>query len=208
MFNVLKPGYRITPILIAINILVFLSLISLNGSYSNFSVQSVLQLGANYSPLVENGQWWRLLSSVFLHLSVTHLLFNTISLHILGKLIEPLLGSTLFVCVYLVTGIIGSTASYIFNQDVISAGASGAIFGLFGIFASLMLTKIFKPEIRKQMINNIGTILVINIGLSLFFPVDNAAHIGGLISGTAVGVLLLPHIKRQLMKILLKNETF
>jgi rhomboid protease GluP len=191
------PGFKVSPTLALINLIIFLILCVVNLSFSQFSSQSLLLLGANFHPLVEQGQWWRLLSSVFLHLSIAHLVFNCISLLFLGRLLEPILGYGKFLLVYLTTGILAGLASFWFNDHVISAGASGAIFGLFGIFITLLLSNIFPPRLRNYWLKSIGGILVLNLAMGLFLPIDNAAHIGGLISGILAGFFILPTIKKQ-----------
>lgn len=194
------PGFKVTPALMVMNLFMFLVLAISNLSLSNFSVQSGITLGANYGPMVLDGQWWRLVSSLFLHWSLMHLVFNTVSLLFLGRMIEPLIGHTTFLTVYLITGICSGLASLYFNQNVVSAGASGAIFGLFGVFVSLLMSNLVRKDVRIQWLKSIGAILAINLVMGLFLPVDNAAHIGGLASGVVIGLALLPLIKSNMMK--------
>ena len=199
----LRSGYRVTPILLIANCLVFITLVIASQSFSMFHPITLLKFGANYSGLIDQGQVWRFLSSVFLHLSVTHLLFNSVSLVILGRFIEPLLGTTAFLAVYLLAGIAGSAASYVFNPGVLSAGASGAIFGLFGVFIAILLGKMIRPDVRNAWAKNIATILILNLAMGLILPVDNAAHIGGLVSGIVLGLLLKKKKKKRLLRHLL-----
>ncbi|MBU2862617.1 rhomboid family intramembrane serine protease [Reinekea forsetii] len=199
-----RQGYIATPIILILNCAIFLALVVVSRSLDAFHPITLLKFGANYSKLVEAGQVWRLVSSIFLHLGLMHLLFNSVSLVILGRFIEPLVGSGLFIAIYLLTGIAGSTASYFFNQGVLSAGASGAIFGLFGVFIAVLLGKLIQPELSKVWGKNIAMILGINLLMGLFLPVDNAAHIGGLVSGIALGYASLPVIKKRLLRHLLK----
>jgi rhomboid protease GluP len=199
----LRSGYLVTPLLLIANCLVFIALVAVSQSFSQFHPMTLLKFGANYSGLVEQGQTWRLLSSVFLHLSVTHLLFNSVSLVILGRFIEPLLGTSAFLAVYIAAGIVGSAASYLFNPGVLSAGASGAIFGLFGVFIAILLGKMIRPDVRNAWAKNIATILILNLGMGFFLPVDNAAHIGGLTTGIVLGLCLVPLMKKRLLRHLL-----
>ncbi|WP_320824162.1 rhomboid family intramembrane serine protease [Reinekea sp.] len=202
-----QPGFRVTPALLILNLLMFLAVALVNGNFSQFSAQSLLMLGANYSSFVEQGQWWRFLTSMFLHLSLTHLVFNSASLFVLGRFIEPLLGSTAFLLVYLVSGLTGSLASYLFNPGVLSAGASGAIFGLFGIFLAVLLSNIVRPDLRKEWLKSVGAVLAINLGLGLFLPIDNSAHLGGLASGVVLGLILLPWMRSRLRRFLNNDLT-
>jgi len=112
----------------------------------------------------------------------------------------------MFTIVYLTTGICGSLASYWFNKGVLSAGASGAIFGLFGVFIALLLSNMIEAKKRAELLKSVGVILVINLGLGLILPVDNAAHIGGLLSGTIIGTLLLPLMREKRRKMLNENH--
>jgi len=202
-----QPGFRVTPALLILNLLMFLVVAAVNGNFSQFSPQSLLMLGANYSNFVDQGQWWRFLTSMFLHLSLTHLVFNSASLFVLGRFIEPLLGSTVFLLVYLVCGLTGSLASYLFNPGVLSAGASGAIFGLFGIFLAVLLSNIVRPDLRKEWLKSVGAVLAINLGLGLFLPIDNSAHLGGLASGVVLGLILLPWMRSRLRRFLNNDLT-
>lgn len=197
--NLLKPapGYKVSPALVAINVLVFIALAILNLSLTEYSIQSLYMLGANSSQWIDQGQWWRMVTSLFLHFGLMHLLFNSVSLLFLGRFLEPLLGHTVFLVLYLLMGIGASLTSYIFNKDVISAGASGAIFGLFGIFIVLMLTNLIERRVRQEWLKSIGVILAINLGMGLILPVDNAAHLGGLAAGLICGVLVMPWIRRR-----------
>lgn len=192
------PGYKVSPALVLINIVVFLALAIMNLSLTDYSVQSLYWLGANFSPWVDQGQWWRLLSSLFLHFGLMHLLFNSVSLLFLGRFLEPLLGHTVFFVLFLVMGITASLTSYVFNKEVISAGASGAIFGLFGIFIVLLLSNLVEKRVRQEWLKSVGVILAINLGMGLILPVDNAAHLGGLFSGLVCGLLAMPWIKMRL----------
>ena len=129
-----------------------------------------------------------------------HLIFNSVSTLFLGRFLEPLLGHVAFIVVFLVTGLCASMASYVFNKEVYSAGASGAVFGLFGLFIVLVLSNLVRPEVRNEWLKSIGVILAINLGMGLVLPVDNAAHLGGLASGLVAGVIALPLIRARLRR--------
>lgn len=167
---------------------------------SEFSTNSIIKLGANFEPLVNEGQWWRLLTSVFLHLSVMHLAVNCMSLLFLGRLLEPALGNILFALNYVVLGVAASYASYWFNTNVISAGGSGAVFGLLGVFIAFLFVGPVQRDARNAWLQGIGVIVGLNLLAGLFLPVDNAAHIGGLVAGLAVGFVLTPFISSRLKR--------
>lgn len=153
---------------------------------------SLLDFGANYGPLVAGGEYWRLLSSVFLHIGIMHLALNSLGLLIYGMLLERAFGSLRFAFIYLASGLAGSTASFVANPLAISAGASGAIFGLLGALASCFLTgrgSLGRGSRRDAA--GIGVLVAINLAWGFMVPgIDNWAHIGGLAMGFALGGVL------------------
>lgn len=189
-----------TPVLILSFVLMFLIMSAMNLSFSQYSVQSLYWLGVNFAPWVEQGQYWRWVSSLFIHFGLMHLAFNSISIMFMGRMLEPLLGPISFIGLFLVSGIGGSAASFFFNEPVYSAGASGGVFGLFGAFAAILLSGITSREFRDQWLKTIGGILAINLVLGFVLPVDNAAHLGGLATGFVMGWLLLPGLIRKLRR--------
>jgi membrane associated rhomboid family serine protease len=136
-----KEGYFITPILIYLNIAVFIIMMVAGLGFMSFKGQDLLIWGANFRPSTTGGEWWRLLSSSFLHGGIMHLLFNMYGLLFVGMFLEPALGKTKFLVSYLVAGILASVASLWWYEATISVGASGAIFGMYGLFLHLCLLK-------------------------------------------------------------------
>ncbi|OYU97391.1 MAG: rhomboid family intramembrane serine protease [Bacteroidetes bacterium B1(2017)] len=195
--NFLKPseGYFITPLLIYANLAVYLAMFFAGFGFISFKAQDLLTWGANYGPLTLNGEWWRLVSSTFLHGGLMHLAANMYGLLFVGIFLEPLLGRTRFLLFYLVTGILASCASLWWYDATISVGASGAIFGLYGIFLALLLTKVFTPEFAKSFL--ISTVVFVGFNLLMGFAggIDNAAHIGGLVSGFIIGLIFRATLK-------------
>ena len=153
---------------------------------------SLLDFGANYGPLVAGGEYWRLLSSIFLHIGIMHLMLNSLGLLIYGMLLERVFGSSRFVLIYISAGLAGSTASFVANPLAISAGASGAIFGLLGALAACFLTgrgPLGRGSRRDAA--GIGVLVAINLAFGFMVPgIDNWAHIGGLVMGFALGGVL------------------
>lgn len=196
-----RRGYMITPFIIYINCAIYLFFVLLTQQFMWFPAQTLAAWGANFGPWTTDGQWWRLLSSVFLHGGLLHLLFNSIILANIGLFLEPILGRWLYTGLYLTTGIIASLSSVVFNFGAISVGASGAIFGLYGFFLALLLSDLFKPEIRRSFLR--GTLVFIGINLILGFTVpmiDNAAHLGGVVSGFLLGLVGLPQVRRRVQR--------
>lgn len=181
MFKNKNNRKTVTASIILINLVVFLLMyIFGNGSLDN---KTLIKFGANYVPLTKSGQVFRLLTSAFLHIGFFHLLCNMYSLYILGNNIEYFYGKKRYIAIYLYSAITGSLFTLIFSgSNVISAGASGAIFGLLG--SLLYFGYNYRGYIGNKIINDVIAVIAINlmIGFSLS-NIGNAAHIGGLIGG-------------------------
>jgi rhomboid protease GluP len=194
-----KSGFYITPIIIDLNILIFISMFFSGLGFISFKPTDLLTWGANYKPVTTGGEWWRLSTNTFLHGGLMHLLANMCGLLFVGIILEPLLGKVKYAIVYLATGIIASVASLYFHEPSVSIGASGAIFGLYGVFLALLLTKVFPKDFGKAFLAS--TLIFIGYNLLMGFAgtgIDNAAHIGGLVSGFLVGLILYPQLKHQM----------
>jgi rhomboid protease GluP len=190
-----RGGYFITPILISTNIAVFILMVAMGAGIMNPGTDNLILWGANLRSLTLDGQYWRLLTCCFVHIGVVHLLMNMYALVYVGILLEPLLGRVRFLAAYLLTGIIASTASLWWHDNTISAGASGAVFGMYGVFIALLSTKLIEPNTRKALLSSIGLFVVFSLVYGMQGGVDNAAHIGGLVSGLIVGYLLVPSVE-------------
>jgi len=126
------PKIAVTPVLLGLNVAVF-GLMLAGGIHPMApTIDSLVQWGANYGPKTTNGEWWRMFTAMFLHIGILHLLFNMVALWNIGSFMERVLGPVGFVVLYLLAGLLGSVASVVWNPFVVSAGASGAIFGLYG----------------------------------------------------------------------------
>jgi rhomboid protease GluP len=190
-----KEGYFITPILIYANLAVYLAMFFSGLGFISFKGQDLLNWGANFRPLTTNEEWWRLFTSTFLHAGLMHLLANMYGLLFVGIFLEPLLGRTKYLFAYLLTGILASCASLWWYDATVSVGASGAIFGLYGIFIALLLTKVFIPEFAKSFLISTLIFVGFNLVMGLTGGIDNAAHIGGLLSGFIVGLIFRMTLK-------------
>lgn len=178
IFRVKTP--IITYSLVIINVLVFLSMyIFGNGSTD---INTLVNFGAIYSPLIKAGEYYRLLFAGFIHIGVIHLFVNMYSLLAIGTRLESLIGKWKFLIVYLVSLIVGNLMSMLFIGNSISAGASGALFGLFG--ALLYFGYHYRVYLGSMMASQIIPILIINFSLPFFLSgIDLAAHIGGFVAG-------------------------
>ena len=159
--------------------------------------QALLDFGAMSGPLIANGEYWRLFTSMFLHVGMMHLLFNSIGLLIFGRIVEGTYGRLRFALIYVLTGLSGSVASYIINSAAIGAGASGAIFGVLGaLVAFLVANREMLGEVGRQTLVAIAVLAAINIFFGFVASgVDNWAHLGGLAGGFALGMALTPRYR-------------
>ncbi|MBZ5857309.1 rhomboid family intramembrane serine protease [Flavihumibacter profundi] len=193
-----REGFYISPIIMDLNILIFIIMVFSGLGLISFKPADLLAWGANFRPVTTNGEWWRLLTNTFLHGGLMHLLANMYGLIFVGIFLEPRLGKTRFAIIYLTTGILASLSSLYFHEPAVSIGASGAIFGLYGVFLSLLLTNVFPKDFSKAFL--VSTLIFIGYNLLMGFAgagIDNAAHIGGLLSGFIIGIILYPQLKRQ-----------
>jgi rhomboid protease GluP len=183
----------VTKALVTANVLVFVAA-AIGGAGIVVPNPTVLQAwGTNFGPFTTNGQWWRLVSSIFLHFGLFHLALNMWALYVGGRLAERLFGSAAFALIYFAAGIAGSLSSLLWNPAVNSAGASGAIFGVYGAMLAFFLRKdssIPPSIVRQQRSSGIAFIAFNLINGFSHAGIDNAAHIGGLTIGLVMGLLL------------------
>lgn len=186
VFTYGKP--RFTYLLMMMNVVMFIVLEISGGS---MNMETLIMYGAKYNPAILDGEWWRIFTSMFLHIGSLHLLMNMIAVYYLGTAVEKMYGSARFVWIYFIAGMIGGLTSFSFNTHV-AAGASGALFGLFG--ALLYFGVIYKQLFFQTMGKSLMIILLINLALGYMVPqIDMGAHLGGLIGGfIAAAITSLP----------------
>jgi rhomboid protease GluP len=186
-------SFFITPLLLDLNLLIYVLLALAAANPLAPSGEELVRWGSNFSPLTLHGQPWRLLTSCFLHGGVAHLLLNGLGLLFLGSLLEPLLGRWRLLGGFLVCGIGGSLASLWWNSaGVNSVGASGAIFGLYGLLLALLLTRAV-PFGRSQRRTLLWFVFYFMLNGLVGGPganIDHAAHLGGLFTGLLAGAIL------------------
>lgn len=199
-FSIFIPTekYFITPIIVNANILVFIAMIMSEVDIFNPTLRHLLDWGANLRVLNLNGQWWRSITACFLHSGIIHLLSNLYAFIYIGLLIEPIIGKSRFITAYILCGLFASTSSIFWYSTTISVGASGAIFGMFGVFLTLLFSNIIGKEARRGLLFSVGIFVSYSIlsGINSI-GTDNAAHIGGLISGLVIGLIYLPSLKNH-----------
>lgn len=185
----------VTYTLIAINVLVFLAMILRGVSFGSPSSEDVLAWGADYGPLtLQAGQYWRMLASMFLHFGILHIGMNMYALYQMGPATERFFGHARYFVLYMVTGLGGSLASLVVHPDAVSAGASGAIFGVYGGLMGYMFTHrhAIQPAARKRIVQSAAFFLGINLVYGMSAHIDLTAHAAGLFFGFAAGLVLAP----------------
>ncbi|MCC5893171.1 rhomboid family intramembrane serine protease [Exiguobacterium sp.] len=167
---------------------------------STLDPETLIRFGAKVNPLIDDGEWWRLVTPMFLHIGWFHFSINMFALWSLGPLVERMYGSPRFVVIYLLAGLIASTASYALS-DAISAGASGALFGLVGalLYFGLRDRSLFMKTLGPPLFIMLG----LNVGLAFVLgaSLDHSAHAGGLVGGFLMaGAVGLPDEHKQVRR--------
>jgi membrane associated rhomboid family serine protease len=174
-----------TTALIGINLAAFVIEVLLGGLRN---LEVLVRMGAMVPLLVAEGQYWRLVTAMFLHAGALHLAFNTLALYLFGNVVETALGTARFLAIYLVAGLFASAASFALSPPAaVAVGASGAVFGLLGAWLAFNFRR---RSLSLAQSNIQGALLLIGINLALGFTlrgVDNVAHIGGLVAGVVAG---------------------
>lgn len=191
-----SKSYLVTPLLMYINTAVLLLMVLAGISFLHPTAQQLYLWGGNLRAATIHGQWWRLITYIFLHAGILHLATNSFGLLYIGMFLEPMIGKLRFAASYLLTGIGAGLLSIIMHGNSVGVGASGAIFGMYGVFLSLLTTGYLKKTYRKTMLRSILFFVVLNLMYGLQGNVDNAAHIGGLISGFIIGRAWYPGLSK------------
>ncbi len=175
---------------LAVNVIYFIVLELAGGSED---IEVLIKYGAKYGPDIADGQFWRLVTPVFMHIGFGHLLANSIPLLIFGGIVERSYGWRSFLAIYFTAGVGGNVASYAAGPNV-GAGASGAVFGLLGAFSVfLYLNKSTFGSSARSSLAGLAFIISVQIVIGLTTTgVDNWAHLGGLVIGALVGTRLSP----------------
>lgn len=188
-------GHKVTSTLILLNFIVFALMAVTGVSIMMPETAEIIKWGGNFRPLILEGEWWRLITCAFIHIGIIHILFNMWALFNIGVVIEPMIGSFRFAFAYTISALVASLNSIVWHYATPSAGASGAIFGMFGLFAALLTTNLLEKRFRSAMLKSVMPMIVINLLLGTSAMIDNAGHIGGLLSGAACGYLFAWHYK-------------
>jgi rhomboid protease GluP len=190
----ITPRLGVLPTILALNALVFAVMVATGVSALKPTAANVLAWGANFGPLTLNGEPWRLVANFFVHFGALHLAANMFALWSAGAVVERLFGPLAFAAIYFAAGITGSIVSLAAHPTVVSAGASGAVFGVYGALGAFVLLR--RGAIPKVVISRLGGVAGSFIAYNIIYGaartgIDNAAHVGGLLGGFAAGALLI-----------------
>lgn len=189
--NFLK--YRTTYSLIAISIIAYVLTAFYSQSIIDINIKVLLASGAIYGPVVVvHEEWWRLITAMFLHGGMTHILMNMFSLYLIGRGVEEYFDTKSYLSVYFLSGFIGSLISIVVHPISVGVGASGAIFGIFGAMAGFFIAHREQIEAHtKAFMKSFGIIIGLNLIIGFAIPsVDVSAHIGGLFAGFIGGWMI------------------
>ncbi len=188
----LTPRVYMTPLLVGLNVIIFAVMAATGAGLIEPNIQKLVDWGANFGPQTIAGEWWRLLTCMSIHIGIIHLAFNMWVLLTAGPLVERMLGNVGFLVLYVSAGLIGSLASLYWHPMLVSAGASGAIFGIYGALLAILLRNRGSiptetlTQLRKSGLGFLGY----NLIYGLTQPnIDSAAHLGGLMGGFLFGLV-------------------
>jgi len=173
-----------------LNIFIFIVMAFAGGSTNE---PTLMAFGVKSNAEIANGQWWRFVTPIFLHIGLLHILFNSYALWVVGPQVEKLYGGARFVIFYVLTGVAGVAASYFYHPENQSAGASGAIFGLFGVLLvfGIRHRRDIPPFFKRAVGTGVLPVILINLVIGFSIAViDNSAHIGGLLAGAALAAII------------------
>lgn len=193
-----RKNYAV-PMIGLLNILVFLSMVLSGLGVTSFHGDDLIKWGALYEPAVDEGQWWRLITYMFLHGGIMHIFGNLVGFYLAGFLLLTIIKQQQLLVIYFVSGIGAAFISLWWHSPAFSVGASGAIFGLYGLLLSLIIFKAIPGDISKGLLGLVVFYVGISLLIGLTGKIDNAAHIGGLVCGFVCGVIILKRVRRYFL---------
>ena len=180
-FNQFLKLYPVVSSIIAINFIVYIITMVPNLG------DEVFYTGMSVNYLIGDGQWWRVVTSLFLHAGFMHVLFNMFSLFLFGPELEKIAGKTRFLTIYFLAGIFGNVATFVLQDGMYaSVGASGSVYGIFGAFAALVYyTRRTMPQLKQVIM----PLIIISVVITFISPnINVSGNIGGLITGFLLGL--------------------
>ena len=199
----LTPHVFVTHVLVALNVAVFAVMVASGVDAMNPTIESLLKWGADYAPRTLGGEPWRVLTATFIHIGIVHIGMNMLALYIVGPTVERLFGNVGYLVLYLAAGLTGLLVSIVASPAVVSAGASGAVFGLYGALLGFVLRN--RGTIPPAILSQLARWALIVVGGNIVYGlkeqgIDMGAHLGGLAGGFLAGLLLAHPITREAAK--------
>ncbi|WP_018613041.1 rhomboid family intramembrane serine protease [Segetibacter koreensis] len=193
--------HEMTFMLIAVKLVIFAVMVLKGVDYVNPAVKDIIGWGGSVKLNVTGGEWWRLITAPFVHIGILPLLLNMFGLYWIGLMVEPILGNFKFLIAYLCTAVIAGLVSLLWLPEGVTAGASGAVFGMYGVLIAFATTRYINKKFPTVWLICILAYAVLNIFLGMEGANDNATNIGGLVAGIFVGYLFyFFHFKRNLAR--------
>ena len=187
------PPPRVTYVLFGLNVLVWIVMVGFGVDAREPGGTALVDWGGNLGILTSGGQWWRLLSAMFIHAGIFHLGFNLYFSWAVGRACEQIFGALAYAVIYLASGLVASMVSVAWQPAIVSVGASGALFGVFGAFMGFTIRRrgSLPPEFVTMVRRNALILIGLNVAIGLAIEgIDVAAHIGGLIAGLGLGYMI------------------
>lgn len=199
MNQLFDKKYPVTSSLLLLTTGVFLSMLLLRG-FDYESVQTVYDFGGvlGYEIQVDPSQSWRLLAAMFVHVGLQHFVLNMVTLYFIGRIAEDLFGSKPFLALYLLSGLMGNLFVLVFSPLAVAAGASTALFGIFGAIASLRF--IARSPYIHYLSQRYTSLILINILFSFMPGISLAGHLGGLVGGGILAFVFPVYGERDSLK--------
>ena len=190
----------VTTLLVANNVIVYLILAIMGGSITNIPTDTLVQAGAQNTALITStGEYWRIFTAMFIHFNILHIGLNMLSLFLVGRAVEVMYGKWRYLAIYLLSGIIGGIVTFFLQPDALAAGASGAIFGVFGAIGIFFIVN--RRALGAYGNGAIGQ-WIFWLGLNLIWGFSTPGigildHIGGLVAGLLLGLIFMPRQRRR-----------
>ena len=199
MNQLFDKKYPVTSSLLLLTTGVFLAMLLVRG-FDYESVQTVYDFGGVLGAeiQVDPSQSWRLLAAIFVHIGLQHFVLNMVTLYFLGRIAEDLFGSKAFLALYILSGLMGNLFVMIFSPEVVAAGASTALFGIFGAIASLRF--IARSPYIQYLSQSYTSLILVNILFSFMPGISLAGHLGGLVGGGILAFVFPVYGERDSVK--------
>ena len=199
MNQLFDKKYPVTSSLLLLTAGVFLSMLLVRG-FDYESVQTIYDFGGVIGAeiQVDPSQSWRLLAAMFVHIGLQHFVLNMVTLYFLGRIAEDLFGSKAFLALYILSGLMGNLFVMIFSPEVVAAGASTALFGIFGAIASLRF--IARSPYIQYLSQSYTSLILVNILFSFMPGISLAGHLGGLVGGGILAFVFPVYGERDSVK--------